>query len=69
VFSFCTLLRGSGRVLGSAVKEEADSADEGSGDVQVLEAEQKPMMSPTCVYLVTGDSNAIGVLEPSWLVF
>ena len=56
-FSICTLLHGSGRVLESAVKEEADSADEGFRDVQVLEAEQKPMMSPSCQYLVTGNSQ------------
>lgn len=56
-FSICTLLHGSSRVLESAVKEEADSADEGSRDVQVLEAEQKPMMSPSCQYLVTGNSQ------------
>lgn len=40
-FSVCILLHGSGRVLESAVMEETDSADEGSRDVQVLEAEQK----------------------------
>lgn len=56
-FSICTLLPGSGRVLVSAVKEEADSADEGSRDAQVLEAEQKPMMSLSCQYLVTGTSQ------------
>lgn len=56
-FSICTLLHGSGRVLVSAVKEEADSADEGSRDAQVLEAEQKPVMSPSCQYLVTGTSQ------------
>lgn len=49
------------------MKKEADSADEGSRNVQVLEAEQKPMMS--CQYLMTGNSNTIGVLELSWLVF
>lgn len=43
-FSICAWLRGSGSVLGSALKEEADSADEGSRDIQVLEAEQKPLM-------------------------
>lgn len=43
-FSICVRLRGSGSILGSALKEEADSADEGSRDFQVLEAEQKPLM-------------------------
>lgn len=41
----------------SAVKEDDDSADEGSRDIQVLEAEQKPMMSPSCQNLVTGNSK------------
>lgn len=41
-FPICALLHGSGRAPGSAVKEEADSADEGSRDVEVLEAEQSP---------------------------
>lgn len=43
------------------MKEEADSADEGSRDVQVLEAEQKAVMSLSSQYLVTGNSNTIGV--------
>lgn len=64
-FSICTLLRGSGRALESAMREEADSADEGSTAVQVLEAEQKSMMSPSYQYLMTGNSNTIGVLESS----
>lgn len=68
VFSICNLLHGFGRGLESAVKEEGDSADEGSRDIQVLEAEQKPMMSLSCQNLVTGNSNTLGVLEPSWLV-
>lgn len=68
VFSICTLLHGFGRGSESAVKEEGDSADEGSRDIQVLEAEQKPMMSLSCQNLVTGNSNALGVLELSWLV-
>lgn len=38
VFSICTLLHGRGSE--SAVKEEGDSADEGSRDIQVLEAER-----------------------------
>lgn len=50
------------------MKEEGDSADEGSRDIQVLEAEQKPMMSLSCQKLVTGNSNTLGVLESSWLV-
>lgn len=57
-------LAGARRVL----EEEGDSADEGSRDIQVLEAEQKPMMSLSCQNLVTGNSNPLGVLEPSWLV-
>lgn len=52
VFSICTLLHGFGRGSESAVKEEGDSADEGSRDIQVLEAEQKPMMSLSCQNLV-----------------
>lgn len=67
-FSICTLLHGFGRGSESAVKEEGDSADEGSRDMQVLEAEQKPMMSPICQNLVTGNSNTLGVLESSWLM-
>lgn len=67
-FSICTLLHGFGRGSESAMKEDDDSADEGSRDIQVLEAEQKPMMSPSCQNLVTGNSNTLGVLEPSWLV-
>lgn len=47
-FSICTLLHGLGRGLESAVKEEGDSADEGSRGIQVLEAEQKSMMSLSC---------------------
>lgn len=54
-FSICTLLHGFGRDLESAVKKESDSADEGSRDIQVLEAEQKPMMSLSCQNLVTGN--------------
>lgn len=68
VFSICTLLHGFGRGSESAVKEEGDSADEGSRDIQVLEAEQKPMMSLSCQNLVAGNSNTLGVLESSWLV-
>lgn len=68
VFSICTLLHGFGRGSESAVKEEGDSADEGSRDIQVLEAEQKPMMSLSCQNLVTGNSKTLGVLESSWLV-
>lgn len=56
-FSICTLRHGSGRGLESALKEEASSADEGSRDIQVLEAEQKPMMSLSCQYLVTRNSQ------------
>lgn len=67
-FSICTLLHGFGRSLESAVKEEGDSADECCRDIQVLEAEQKPLMSPSCQNLVTGNSNTLGVLESSWLV-
>lgn len=67
-FSICTLLHGFGRGSESAVKEEGDSADEGSRDMQVLEAEQKPMMSPSCQNLVTGNSNTLGVLESRWLM-
>lgn len=67
-FSICTLLHGFGRGWERAVKEEGDSADESSRDIQVLEAEQKPMMSPSCQNLVTGNSNTLGVLESSWLV-
>lgn len=64
VFAICTLLlHGFGRGLESAVKEEGDSADEGSTDIRVLEAEQKPMMSPSCQSSVTGNSNTLGVLE------
>lgn len=67
VFSICTLLHGFGRGSETAVKEEGDSADEGSRDIQVLEAEQKPMMSLNCQKLVTGNSNTLGVLESSCL--
>lgn len=45
----------------SALKEEANSADEGSRDIQVLEAEQKPMMSLSCQYLVTRNSQTLQV--------
>lgn len=67
-FSICTLLHGFGRGLGSAVREEGDSADEGSRGIQVLEAEQKPVMSLSCQNLVTGNSNTLAVLGSSWLV-
>lgn len=67
-FAICTLLHGFGRGSASAVEEEDDSADEGSRDIQVLEAEQKPMMSRSCQNIVTGNSNTLGVLESSWLV-
>lgn len=65
MFAICTLLHGFGRGSETAVKEEGDSADEGSRDIQVLEAEQKPMMSLSCQNLVTGNSHTLGVLGSS----
>lgn len=37
-------------------------------EIQVLEAEQNPMMSLSCQNLVTGNSNTLAVLESNWLV-
>lgn len=62
------MLHDFGRDLESTVKRDSDSADEGSRDIQVLEAEQKPMMSPSCENFVIGNSDTLVVLESSWLV-
>lgn len=67
VFSICTLLHGFGRGSESAVKEEV-TLQMKAPEIQVLEAEQNPMMSPSCQNLVTGNSDTLGVLESSWLV-
>lgn len=67
VFSICTLLHGFGRGSESAVKEEV-TLQMKAPEIQVLEAEQNPMMSLSCQNLVTGNSDTLGVLESRWLV-